>query len=122
MSNLEARTKGLTISSLALGWLSLGGVGNGVLRLSSGEPLYQVLGALALLYAISAGIASVGLWRMLPVGIVAFRVWAILCFQFSLAAPWTIGTSWTMVLLSGVLLGAILFFWHRYLVAEVRAT
>src|SRR5262245_3425729 len=70
---MSRRPLGVTISALALGWLALTGVGNAGTRFSS-EP---VLAILAMIYAVTAGAACVGLWRSRPFGLLAFRAWAL---------------------------------------------
>ena len=104
------------MSAVALGWLALGGAGNCALRLSS-DPL---IGAFALLYAIFAGAAAIGLWRLQRSGLTAFRVWCALCVFWLPVFPLRFGSSWSRTVIFAALMGGLLFIWHRYLFRNLR--
>jgi uncharacterized membrane protein (DUF2068 family) len=88
-----ARPLGITVLSIALGWLALAGIGNAIVwntvtvqsmlaqipsgnRVSSvvGGPLFTVV---AVSYALCAAAACIGLWRMRPWASKAYAAWSV---------------------------------------------
>ena len=108
---MNSRPTGITISALALGWLALGGAGNAALRFSSDPSM----GVLATLYAVAAGAACVGLWRMRPSAIQAFRAWCLVCVLLLAWFPLNLGIPWSRAVAFALITAVLLFFWHRYL-------
>jgi len=79
------RPVGMTLLCLLLGWLTLSALMNaGFLIPQLGLPLYLtvLMTVLALAYAVTAGAAAVGLWRMRPWGLTAFRAWGLVLLVF----------------------------------------
>jgi hypothetical protein len=108
---VNSRPTGITISALALGWLALAGAGNAALRFSSDSSM----GVLATLYAVAAGAACVGLWRMRPFAIQAFRAWSVVCVLLIAWFSLQLGIPWSRAVAFGLVAAVLLFFWHRYL-------
>ena len=114
---MSHRPIGITISALVLGWLAIAGAGNAVLRISSDISL----GVLATIYAIAAGTACVGLWRMRPFGVLAFRAWCIVVALGVAELLLSRGFPWFRAVIFSLLAGVVLFFWHRYLARSLPA-
>ena len=76
------RPGGITVLCLLLGWLTIGGIANGIAILSGSFPMPRGLGLLALAYVLTAGAAVVNLWRMRPYGLIALRAWMAVCLIF----------------------------------------
>ena len=118
---MSIRPTGITISALLLGFLALSGVGNAALRLPSVDSHQKVTGALASLYALAAGAACVGLWRMRSVGLQAFRAWTIACLLLAVWSPIGLGLPLPGRVVLNLGLAALLFLWHRYLLGQLPA-
>jgi hypothetical protein len=119
---MRTRPVAITISSLVLAWSAIAGVANSAFRLGSGLAHEQVTGALAVPYAVSAGVAAWGLWRMRRIGVQAFRVWVVSCFA---TFAWLIVGrgmfhGWEAFLFM-VFLAVMFFFWHRHLLRALHA-
>ena len=74
------RPVGMTLLCLLLGWLTFSALMNAALLIPQLDlPLYLtvLMTALALAYAVTAWAAAVGLWRMRPWGLTAFRAWGL---------------------------------------------
>jgi hypothetical protein len=86
------RPIGITVLSLLLAWLAIGGVGNAVVwnlpviqellaRLPSAErtpsPAGVIFSAVCLMYGVAAGVASVALWKMHRAARTAYAVWCL---------------------------------------------
>jgi hypothetical protein len=75
------RPLGATLICLLLGWLTVAAIFNAVLLPTLAPPgifpnyIYVLFGA----YAITAGATTVGLWRMKPWALTAFRAWGTVC-------------------------------------------
>jgi hypothetical protein len=81
------RPIGMTLFCLLLGWLALGALMNAALLFPQLDlPLYMT--AVALAYAVTAGAAAFGLWRMRPWGLTAFRAWGLALLVSLLAFIW----------------------------------
>ena len=84
------RTKGITLLSLFLGWLSLAGFGNSYIMMTNPSYGTPVFGIGAAAYGCLALTACVGLWKMKYWAYTAYLLWAavaiVFCFlfQFSL--------------------------------------
>jgi hypothetical protein len=119
------RPAGITLLCLFLGWLTLAGVGNAYFILTNqfaGLPTY--LGFFAAVYAITAFVACVGLWRMKRSGLYGLRAWMIVCLSMLIAMI----PSFSGVALGGIV-GIFIFslfvavlFWlvHRYVVSHLQ--
>jgi hypothetical protein len=88
----KTRPAGITVLSLLLAWLAIGGVGNAVIwnlpevqelmaRLPSAQriptPGGLAFSAVCLMYGVAAGVASVALWRMHRTARVAYAAWCL---------------------------------------------
>ncbi len=96
------RPLGITILSLLLAWLAVAGFGNAVIwNLSTVQELMQKLPpsermpivggpaftAIALVYGVTAALASVTLWRMHPAASLAYGAW---CIAVLLSGLWMV--------------------------------
>jgi len=73
------------------------------------------MGGLATLYAVAAGAACVGLWRMRPFAIQVFRAWCVICVLLLARFSLHLGIPWSRAAAFGLTAAVLLFFWHRYL-------
>jgi hypothetical protein len=104
------RPIGMTLLSLLLVWLALGGVIFSVaspILAWAGLPwmLYEIAG---LLYAASATVAAVGVWKLTPWAYPAFVVWLMLAlaagslplltFPASEDSRWMLPLGWVLIL------------------------
>lgn len=71
------RPLGVTILSLAMGWLTLAAVLNSVMFPAQIEGWPVVITVLTIAYAVTAGATTLGLWRMRPWTLAAFRAWGV---------------------------------------------
>jgi hypothetical protein len=109
---------------LALGWLSIVGVGNCYLLLTgqfAGLPAY--LGVFMAAYVLSALFACIGLWRMKMWGLRSLRIWMMVSLSMAIAVipvfdAFSRGE--TLAILGFTLLVALLF-WvlNRYVASQV---
>ncbi len=119
------RPLGITFLCLALGWLAIAGVGNGVFIFSGqfgGMPIY--LGLFAVAYAITAFLAAVNLWRMKEWGVYVLRGWMIVCLAMFMTMLPTLGhiaLGGTLGLV-GFAVVVVLMFWllNGYVTKRVR--
>jgi hypothetical protein len=119
------RPIGISLLSLALGWLALAGFLSAVVFIApSGIRKFLELAAPggrlwlfagAVLYGTTAAAASVGLWRMAPWALRAFVLWtgsvALLVVLMMITPPWSMVWSmvpWWQYLLSLMLFGGVL--------------
>ena len=58
--------------ALALGWLAIAGIGNAFIG-----PAHGIIRFLALIYAITAIVAAIGLWKMRMWAFPAYLIWAM---------------------------------------------
>lgn len=116
----------ITLLCLALGWLSVAGVGNSYLLLTGqfyGLPAY--LGLFMAAYAVSAFFACIGLWRMKTWGLLCLRIWMFVSLSMAIAlipALQAFSLGERMAILGFTLFVAILF-WvlNRYVTSLVSA-
>ncbi|MEW8101056.1 MAG: hypothetical protein AB2785_04740 [Candidatus Thiodiazotropha endolucinida] len=110
------RTKGITVLSLLLGWLSLAGFGNSYIMMSNsgyGSPAFGI-GAAA--YGILAFAACVGLWKMKRWGYTAYLLWAAAVIALSFLFQFTVdGIPIWQFALFVVIVGAALAGIARYI-------
>jgi|WetSurMetagenome_2_1015567.scaffolds.fasta_scaffold814255_1 hypothetical protein len=66
------RPPGFTIMALALGWLAFAGFGNAFIGITNG-----ILRFLTLIYAITAIVTAIGLWKMRTWAFQSYLAWAV---------------------------------------------
>jgi hypothetical protein len=119
------RPLGVTLLSLLMGWLTLAAALNAVVFPSQIEGWPIVISVLTIAYAVAAGATTVGLWRMRPWALTAFRAWGLVLLLL-MAAFLFFMEFWTAIgmqpLETGPLFVAftvtiVLLYWllHRYI-------
>src|SRR3546814_10458015 len=76
-SAARKRPLGVTLLSLLMGWLTLAAALNAVGFPSQIEGWPVVITVLTIAYAVTAGATTMGLWRMRPWALTAFRIWGV---------------------------------------------
>lgn len=80
MSESKKRPGGITVLSVLLAWLAIAGALNAWFIFSGDSPdLGPAFGLVALVYALSALAACIGLWRMAPWALRALHTWMVIC-------------------------------------------
>ena len=86
------RPLGITLFSLAMGWLSFAGLANAATTLLvKGSPFPGYFAIFALAYALAAGATAVGLWRRKAWTLIAFRLWMGTCGIFMATFAFLLG-------------------------------
>ncbi len=130
------RPLGVTLLSLAMGWLTFSAFLSAALFLGafpSAFPGYlaNLLAIMAAAYGMTAGATTIGLWRMKPWALTAFRAWGAVClgqmvaflilFRFDLVIERDpVPQSIMLVIFTGTV---VLIYWllHRYIKRRVAA-
>jgi hypothetical protein len=124
-SAARKRPLGVTLLSLLMGWLTLAAALNTVVFPSQIEGWPVVITVLTIAYSVTAGATTIGLWRMRPWTLTAFRAWGLVllllmaCFLFFMEF-------WTIIGMQPLEAGPlfviftvtiVLFYWllHRYI-------
>jgi glucan phosphoethanolaminetransferase (alkaline phosphatase superfamily) len=71
------RPFGVTLLSLLMGWLTVSAVLNAAVFPAQIEGWPVAMTVLTLAYAVTAGAVTLGLWRMRPWALTAFRAWGV---------------------------------------------
>ncbi|MEO3427769.1 hypothetical protein AAFN88_02855 [Pelagibius sp. CAU 1746] len=119
------RPLGATLLSLLMGWLTLSAIGNAMVFPAAGIGWPAYFTVLAVAYAVTAGATAVGLWRMRPWTLTAFRAWGVvllvlmIVFSFFFQVPQLlkadpVGQGILLVATTGTM---VLVYWlmHRYI-------
>jgi uncharacterized membrane protein (DUF2068 family) len=77
------RPAGFTILSLLLGFLALGGFGNGAIQLKAAHGA-SMTAALDCAYALTALVSAIGLWRLKPWAFQSIMSWSVIVFLLML--------------------------------------
>ena len=81
------RSKGITAFCIVLGLLTLAGLGDSIVILSGKiEVVPTWLGYFTLIFGITAGVATAGLWHMNRWGLLALRYWFVACLMLIFAS------------------------------------
>ena len=123
---MRRRPFGVTVASILLGWLAVGGFGNAIVwNLHSVQETLHRLGKhlggsfltlIALAYGAAAAATCVGLWRMRPWATCAYSVWAIAVLMlFGYFAFGGFGVPPSVILAFSVFVATILFAGYLYL-------
>lgn len=76
----KTRPGGITVLAIILAWLGLVGLSNAWFVFAGEYPdMGPLVGVAALIYAVSALGACVGLWRMAPWALKALHTWMLVC-------------------------------------------
>ena len=121
------RPLGITLLSLAMGWLAFAGIANTAsIFWSVDSPFPSYLALFTVAYAITAAATMVALWRMRGWAVTAFRSWVAVCVILMLGFTASIlfaDIAREIALLSvGFDALALLVFWllDRYIAKKVR--
>lgn len=124
-SAARRRPLGVTLLSLLMGWLTLAAALNSVVFPSQIEGWPVVITVLTIAYAATAGATTIGLWRMRPWTLTAFRAWGVVLlllmaaflffFNFWTAIGMQPLEQGTLLLVFIAIAGLIYWLLHRYI-------